>query len=380
LNFTKMRLPEAPDEARAALRDVLSRHRIQAGLLRVRDKYGDHGFCGLYVLRSPRQGGRVLLHFAFSCRILGMGVETWLYNRLGRPQLKVSGEVVSEVVGDRRDIDWIAIEGAGFTSPSRAGKPAFAYVLARGGCDMRALSHYFGMVADRVIEEFDTVRDGQIVLANHSLIAVQAMQGMEVAAVQDFAKLGFLAGDFETVLAGARPPGPAIWLLSFTIECGTPVFRHIETGALMPVFPKGMGNGGDLAVLMRGAQLGTVDKAVAAHLRERFDFVGTVSDASLRDHLRIVFGSAGDGVQVFVLLANVRAVKMARVAEAMRTQNAAIIDVAGGFSNVHVLDPGDFMSQAEIAGLESPHHFDRMVYYRMFRQIMEVGEGAIVAG
>ena len=89
LNFTKARLPEAPDDARAALRALLADHTIQAGLVHVRDHYGDHGLCGIYVVRHHRRLGRALLHFAFSCRILGMGVESWLYRRLSRPSLTV---------------------------------------------------------------------------------------------------------------------------------------------------------------------------------------------------------------------------------------------------------------------------------------------------
>ena len=105
LNFTKRRLPEDPDAARAELRALLSEHNIQAGLLRVRDKYGDHGFCGIYVLRNQRAAGRILLHFAFSCRILGMGVEIWLYRWLKRPALRVEGPVLTDIVGDTRDVD-----------------------------------------------------------------------------------------------------------------------------------------------------------------------------------------------------------------------------------------------------------------------------------
>ncbi len=130
LNFTKARLPEAQDAARAALRTLLAEHTVQAGLLHVRDNYGDHGLCGIYVLRSHRRLGRTLLHFAFSCRILGMGVETWLYNRLARPALKIEGEVVSDVVGDQREIDWISTEFAGGGGGTFGGQGAGPVVCA----------------------------------------------------------------------------------------------------------------------------------------------------------------------------------------------------------------------------------------------------------
>jgi FkbH-like protein len=54
LNYTKSRLPEDPEKARAKLsRQCAGSHR-QAGLVRVVDKYGDYGFVGFYLMRNRR--------------------------------------------------------------------------------------------------------------------------------------------------------------------------------------------------------------------------------------------------------------------------------------------------------------------------------------
>ena len=58
--------------------------RIEMAALYVRDRYGDYGLTGFYVLDTER---RSLEHFVFSCRLMGMGIENWLFERLGRPQL-----------------------------------------------------------------------------------------------------------------------------------------------------------------------------------------------------------------------------------------------------------------------------------------------------
>ena len=168
---------------------------------------------------------------------------------------------------------------------------------------MRALAHYFGMVADRVLEEFDTIRHGQTPLVNHSLIAAQAMAGIDARAVADFAPLGFVPEDFTTLLL-SPPAGPAIWLLSFTIEAGTPLFRHIETGAMLPAYVVGMPR--DRAAFMAGTEAGEVDPAVAAHLRAKFAYVGLMPEALFRKALRAIFARAGAHVRVFVLLGNTR--------------------------------------------------------------------------
>ena len=135
----------------------------------MRDDYGDYGFCGLYIMRAGPHG-RHLLHFTFSCRILGLGVETWLYRHLKNPSLNVEGTVLTDVQNDGREIDWIgtgiALGGGGGSGSSETGNTPrgatrpLRTVLARGGCDMRAISHYFAIHADHVFEEFDVVRGG----------------------------------------------------------------------------------------------------------------------------------------------------------------------------------------------------------------------------
>jgi FkbH-like protein len=77
LNFTKRRLSEHIDVARSELSTLVSRFDIQAGLVRVRDDYGDYGLCGFFAVQAVFDAKR-LLHFCFSCRTLDMGVEAFV--------------------------------------------------------------------------------------------------------------------------------------------------------------------------------------------------------------------------------------------------------------------------------------------------------------
>lgn len=86
LNFTKLR--STKEELQALLRDP----DIDAGYVTVNDKFGDYGIVGFYSLKDHR-----LIHFAFSCRTLGMGIEQYVYNQLGRPDLDTVGEVISDL-------------------------------------------------------------------------------------------------------------------------------------------------------------------------------------------------------------------------------------------------------------------------------------------
>lgn len=90
LNFTKVRLPEDPALARKQLLTQVRSFRSQAGLVEVFDNYGNYGYCGFFLIKA-RPSRPLLIHFCFSCRILNMGVEAWLYQTFGRPVLRAVG-------------------------------------------------------------------------------------------------------------------------------------------------------------------------------------------------------------------------------------------------------------------------------------------------
>ena len=145
LNFTKHRLNAD------SLRQILAEPALECGYVRVEDRYGDYGISGFYAL-----GGGRLEHFLFSCRILNMGVEAWLYDRLGRPAL----DIVGEVSGDPRQLpvpDWIALENAQqATCPPQRVKQATKWprVFFKGGCDLQQIIDLLGR-PDRIQGEFN---------------------------------------------------------------------------------------------------------------------------------------------------------------------------------------------------------------------------------
>ena len=114
LNYTKKRLPENIDQARASLSGDLVNFARQAGLIRVVDKYGDYGFVGFFVTEYLRDvvdeeaANSRFLHYCFSCRTLGMRIEQYIYQYLRRPQLDVIGEVLTDLTIER-EIDWVTL-------------------------------------------------------------------------------------------------------------------------------------------------------------------------------------------------------------------------------------------------------------------------------
>lgn len=86
LNFTKLRSSEEE------LKLLLKKTSVEAGYVSVSDRFGDYGIVGFYAILNGE-----LIHFTFSCRTLGMGIEQYTYNILNRPKLEIVGEVISDL-------------------------------------------------------------------------------------------------------------------------------------------------------------------------------------------------------------------------------------------------------------------------------------------
>ena len=88
LNYTKLR------DSKSELEKLIDDEKYNCALIFVRDKFGDYGAVGFYCLDTLENR---LHHFLFSCRILGMGVEQFIYAKLNFPQLQTVGEVTTKL-------------------------------------------------------------------------------------------------------------------------------------------------------------------------------------------------------------------------------------------------------------------------------------------
>ena len=140
LNFTKLR--STAEELRALLSDP----EVEAGYAAVHDRFGDYGIVGFYAMRQ-----RKLIHFTFSCRTLGMGIEQYVYNTLGRPELTVVGQVISDLSSEVLP-GWInqPEETASGGQMEINGLKAHS-VLVKGPCDLFQIYPYIANT-----ELFDT--------------------------------------------------------------------------------------------------------------------------------------------------------------------------------------------------------------------------------
>ena len=377
LNFTKQRLPEDAGDAKADFRAFLGRHDIQCALIKVTDNYGDHGYTGLYAVRS----GVELIHFCFSCRILGMGIEAWLYNRLRRPALTINGAVLSDPKSDGRTIDWITVRPLGETEPKRglASHPRVGRIFARGGCDLQAVTHYFDLIAQEVVGEFNVGRSGFDARIDHSIFLKLGHDRVGPKILTLAAQLGYAKSDFESAIFEGATERFDAWLLSFWTDASYALYRHTTTGLPLPFAMPGQSNHRLDVRQLTAEQVperfrgGWVSSALQT-LKTEFTYAGVSSQALFQHDLHTALKRKKPSTVAVLLGPNDELWDPARsvrhVSDGNRALTAWMEEVAAEYENVHVVRIRKFIKGDE--EVHDWHHFDRMVYFRLFEYVRDL--------
>ena len=147
LNFTKNRMDKEE------LQQLLEDPSVEKKCIRVIDDFSDNGIIGFYAIKDGK-----LVHYIFSCRIINMGVEQWVYTYIGEPELEVVGKVAGKVEKGVPLCDYITKIGIWaceykpeqlLTSYMQEDKKMKVYAL--GACDM------YRMIGDLATPNADLV-------------------------------------------------------------------------------------------------------------------------------------------------------------------------------------------------------------------------------
>ena len=130
LNFTKARFTK--EELEKYLNDTGN---YDSSYIIVEDKYGNYGICGFYILEKEKQK---LIQFLFSCRIMNMGIEQFIYTYLNKPELEIKGEVSSEL---NYSPNWIEIV-PDLEIKKKEQKQDYKNILFKGPCDLYSTLGY----------------------------------------------------------------------------------------------------------------------------------------------------------------------------------------------------------------------------------------------
>ena len=132
LNFTKKRTSK--ENFKQYFNNTTS---YDAGYVIVEDKYGNYGICGFYVLNKDTNS---LEHFLFSCRIMNMGIEQFVYSYLDSPKIEVVPPVSSNL---STKFDCVKIvDNLEIKPKEKEDTSNHINILFKGACDLHSVISY----------------------------------------------------------------------------------------------------------------------------------------------------------------------------------------------------------------------------------------------
>jgi FkbH-like protein len=372
LNFTKKRFSEDVETARGQMRALLAAFNRQVGLVHVEDRYGDYGYCGFYALTTEGKPN-VLEHFCFSCRILNMGVEQWVYHAIGRPVLNVVGDVLTDLNAMRDCPDWVNLSG-GESDVSDGLDGLVGEVIARGGCNIGSLVHYFQVANTRLTSEVNLNRNGVDTRLDHSILLRYGILGLSGPEWNELELMGFSRSDSESALFRPQEPNP-IWILSMWSDADFQLYKHKQIGLRIPVslfFPGRPINLTKLHPSQLPSHLRTPPViAMVERLATEYVLDGYTSQAMFKENLQMILDRAPRDATVFLLANNEmgkdKAGNLVRFDNKARL-NVWMRDVVEGYSNVTLVDTARFLGPEDSG---DPNHLHRAIHYRIFQFIKD---------
>ena len=371
LNFTKNRA--SIKELHATLTDGHS-----CGYVTVRDRFGDYGIAGFYALDTVRN---TLVHFAFSCRALGMGIEQYVYAHLGFPDISVIGEVVTELKNDVCP-DWINIDSESEKAVENVQNSTDFRMLLKGPCDLFQIKDCL-LKTDAIDAELTHINKDtgvNIGVHNHVLHILQSLtlteeQKRQVINENPFTDETFYAtnmfsGNYDAVC------------LSILLNANHGVYRRRETGQLLAigehVFPL------THEKYHEGYITGKIynenckfTKNFLVSFSEKYEFMGRVEARQLYESLEYIRKKLpqhtllilGLGTELPYLKNKNPAYENRH--ETHKEYNEVLKKLCSVYPNVKLIDPNVYVTeQSHYADMIN--HYSRVIYYKLAQDIIKI--------
>jgi FkbH-like protein len=386
LNFTKKRLPEDITEAKKALESQINVRIRQSGLIRVADKYGDYGFVGFFLLENgtadPVSGllSKTLLHYCFSCRVLGMHVEKWFYDRIQSPKINIVGEVLVDL-SIAKNIDWIRMVQS-LSDVADPSNKAFPEIRVHGGCEANSIAHYLSAQSEKVSVTGNFGSGAHFVRVNGASLLLSACDRAGPAFMQEAAALRI---PYEMLVSRyfQDPPEGTVFVFGGQYDCPGPHrYRHRIHGWEIKIEPQGLGNldvvkmsDDELARKLDEIKATPSNKdeisAVAWHIHSHYESIPHPNEDELSNSMRALFDRVPTGSKLVIILDDERyrgnegnlkhAAWVKKYSERIRKFSAAYHFVAiASFTDCIENEDEIFVGG---------NHYDRKVYFRMAQYI-----------
>lgn len=389
LNFTKNRLPDDPPRAKKEFLTVANLFFNQTGLIHVKDDYGDYGLCGIYVVHHMNPVKKIL-HFCFSCRILGMQIEKWLYEKLDKPDICIQGDTASQLT-TYEAIDWINTHVQGklqFAEKIESGAPLskknrFPEIRLHGGCELEAMLHYLMQETENLISKTNYINGAFLVRRNCTTNLALSLLPSRQHLKQELVALGLKSDDFDPSFFDA-PPG-ALFIISTWGDLYLPVYKHKKHNFEISIYPTRNEAEEVWIYDLTTASPEAIQKylnfykpsaaneaqfrQITHHLSSNYTFIGLISEENLYRHWYNILTRIPKTALIAIILPS--CLRGEKHANKLALRHHAIMrEVIQQFSNVITIDTTRHIRRPEdIQGTSD--HLDRMIYFKLYQELIE---------
>lgn len=378
LNFTKLRSTETE------LRQLLEDENIVCGYASVRDNFGDYGIVGFYALKE-----NTLLHFVFSCRTLGMGIEQYVYNLLGRPRLSIVGEVISDLSSEELP-GWINQKnGTDSGNRMKIENLSAHTVLIKGPCDLFQIYPY---IADTELfdTEFTHTTDSGMLIEStgHTTHIVEAFrlspeQKERVTSEVPFAHLDMYCDNIYR-------NNYKVVFISILTDANLGVYRRKATGEklVMMEYLHPLTDPANWSKIISGQYPNAnfcFTEEILRNFAEKYEFVGRNSPAQVVENLEYIRAHLPNDC-VFAVMLGGELYYEKNTFEAYKDRhlvhkamNDAIRQWAEGKQNVRLVDVNPYLTD-QSCFYDHFNHYIKPVYYALAAQMVEIVNAATGSG
>lgn len=370
LNFTKLR--SSIDDLQE---DICNRENT-SGTVWVSDRFGDYGMCGFFLVDKNNN----LRHFLFSCRTIGMGVEQYVYDCIGRPNINIVGEVASSLDGEIPD--WI---NSSSSYPKEENDCVVAdehSVLIKGPCDMMRIFNFINhnSVIDSEFTYVDVKSGIEIESHNHSMNIVQAYSLSQQDKEEIVGTIPFYPKDFfDTKLFEKRHK---IVFLSTLHESHLAMYKH-KTKEYFVVFGESeypLTEPENYSKYIDGEVYNANCKFSMDFLRwfsDNYSFEGRISEEQLCNNIRYILEHIDKNTEMYLLLGSEipydgnKNPAYEGVDRINIRNNSALRSLEAEADNLHLIDFSDYIhSQDDFQ--DNINHFSMQIYYSLAKKITDI--------
>lgn len=366
LNFTKQRW------TKEELEEVLQDTTVQSGYVKAADIYGEYGIVGFYAMRN-----HTLLQFCFSCRTLNMGIEQYVYQTLGCPELEIIGEVASSLIGEKPD--WINNHSNERTLKKQhmdAGK-----ILIKGPCDMQQIFAYI-KEGNHILTEFVYINDRGVSIegAQHTIHIVQGKTIPQHELNHVIQELPF--GDKAMYCTKLFDKSIDVVVYSLFTDPNLGIYENIHSHVKVAFgeYTNDLTDECRWSQYMNGevfvANCQFTEKQLRA-IRDNYRFLGRMSPDEVLSNLKFIRSQMNPGATLVLCLGSETPYQK-NTSEAYADRhlyhkelNSKVRKWAMEMDKVEIIDVNEFIhSQDDFTN--NINHFNRSIYYKISQKIVSI--------